>query len=133
MRFHRGELLTSAGTARLLDLMQRVSPGDARLKGELPPGTPVAHKTGTRETDRVMAAVNDVGILTLPGGAGHVAIVAFVSRSDRGQAAIEHAIARISLAVFDHWSAKGERFPDEARLPGAWSVPDEGLPERWRL
>jgi beta-lactamase class A len=108
VRLDRGELLTPASTARLRDLLQRVSPVDTRLKGDLPPDTPVAHKSGTsNETDGILDAVNDVGLVTLPAEAGHVAIAVFVAGSDRGKPAIESAIARISRAVYDHWSARG--------------------------
>jgi beta-lactamase class A len=105
VRFDRGELLTPAGTAKLRDLLERISPLDTRLKGDLPAGTRVAHKSGTsNETDGVWAAVNDVAIVTLPGRAGHVAIAVFVTGSGKEQGQIERAIARISRAVFDHWS-----------------------------
>jgi beta-lactamase class A len=124
VRFDRGELLTPAGTAKLRDLLERVSPLDTRLKGDLPAGTRVAHKSGTsNETDGVWAAVNDVGIVTLPGRAGHVAIAVFVTRSGKEQGQIESAIARIARAVFDHWSAgPGTRARDGGVAPGASAV-----------
>ena len=43
----------------------RCQTGKSRIKGMLPEGTDVAHKTGS-----VGGVVNDVGILTLPGNAG---------------------------------------------------------------
>src|SRR6266849_288368 len=50
----------------LLDIMYRCRTGDARIKGILPPGTAVAHKTGS-----IGGTINDVGIITLPDDAGH--------------------------------------------------------------
>ena len=41
--------------------MERYQTGEARLKGILPEGTIVAHKTGT-----VGNTTNDIGIITLP-------------------------------------------------------------------
>ena len=49
----------------LLDIMRRCRTGENRLKGLLPPGTEVAHKTGT-----IGRTTNDVGIITLPDGGG---------------------------------------------------------------
>jgi beta-lactamase class A len=80
----------------LLDIMRRCRTGDARLKGLLPAGTVVAHKTGT-----IGGTANDVGIVTLPGSAGHVAISVFVKSSDKEMAQRERAIAEIARAVHD--------------------------------
>ena len=50
-------------------------------------------------------AVNDAGVLTLPGSGGHVAIVVFIEGVRGPQADAEKAIARIGREVFDHWNA----------------------------
>ena len=63
----RGEALGRASTGLLIDIMERCETGDARLKGLLPEDTVVAHKTGT-----IGRTTNDVGVVTLPGHAGHV-------------------------------------------------------------
>jgi len=80
----------------LLDIMRRCQTGEHRLKGFLPDGSIVAHKTGT-----IGGTTNDVGILTLPQGAGHVAISVFVKESERPVAERERVIAQISRAVHD--------------------------------
>ena len=82
----------------LLDIMRRCRTGDARLKGRLPAGTIVAHKTGT-----IGGSTNDVGIITLPGGAGNVAISVFVKTSTKDVAQREAAIAEIARAVHDYF------------------------------
>ena len=82
----------------LLDIMRRCRTGDARLKGRLPPATVVAHKTGT-----IGGSTNDVGIITLPAGAGHVAISVFVKASEKDVAQREAAIAEIARAVHDYF------------------------------
>ena len=77
------------------------TPGPKRLKGLLPAGTIVAHKTGTSGTEKeITAATNDIGIITLPDGR-HVAIAVFVSDSPADVATREAVIAKIAKAVFD--------------------------------
>lgn len=106
-RVHWQDLLKKSSAARLVAILERVGTGKDRLKGLLPAGTPVAHKTGTSdETDGVTATVNDVGIITLPGGAGHVVVVAFLSGSRGDAAAQAHAIAQLGRAVFDHFAPR---------------------------
>ena len=46
-RLKRGELLSPASTARLLDIMSHTHTGANRLKGGLAPGWVLNHKTGT--------------------------------------------------------------------------------------
>ena len=82
----------------LLDIMRRCQTGDARLKGLLPAGAEVAHKTGT-----IGMSVDDVGILTLPDNAGHVALAVFVKSSEKEEKDRERAIAEIGRAVFDYF------------------------------
>ena len=65
-------------------------------QGLLPPGTDVAHKTGS-----IGGTTNDVGIIYLPDRAGHVVTVVFVKESERPTATRESAIAQISRAVYD--------------------------------
>jgi beta-lactamase class A len=81
----------------LLDIMRRCQTGDARIKGMLPPDTELAHKTGS-----IGGTVNDVGILTLPDNAGHVAIALFVKQGTKPEVS-EKAIAQISRAVYDYF------------------------------
>ncbi len=81
----------------LLDIMRRCQTGDARIKGMLPPDTELAHKTGS-----IGGTVNDVGILTLPDNAGHVAIALFVKQGTKPEVS-ERTIAQISRAVYDYF------------------------------
>jgi len=87
----------------LLSLMIKSRPGQQRIKGLLPPGTTVAHKTGTSGTiDGVTTATNDVGIITLPNGQ-HLAIAVFVSSTTADEKTREGVIAKIARAAFDCW------------------------------
>lgn len=83
-------------TELLLDIMRRVETGEGRLKGVLPPETEVAHKTGT-----IGGTTNDVGIIYLPGAAGHVVAAVFVKDSEIPVEARERAIAQAARAVYD--------------------------------
>ena len=103
---HERQGLSETSQALLLKLLTESTPGPKRLKGLLPAGTIVAHKTGTSGTDRgVTAATNDIGIISLPNGR-HLAIAVFVSDSPADEATREGVIARIARAV---WDAEGSR------------------------
>jgi len=93
-----GAALNESSTAQLLDIMRRCETGPGRIKGLLPPGTEVRHKTGT-----IGGTTNDVGIITLPGEAGHVALAVFVKSSRRPSADVEPVIAQIARAVYDYF------------------------------
>ncbi len=97
-RIYRGEILTRDSGALLLDIMDRCQTGRTRLKGILPPGTAVAHKTGT-----MSGIANDAGIMALPEGAGHVAVAVFVKSSEKDSAQRERAIAQIARAIYDYF------------------------------
>lgn len=93
--------LSESSQALLLKYMIDSTPGAKRLKGLLPAGTVVAHKTGTSGTEKgVTAATNDIGIITLPNGK-HLAIAVFVSDSPGDEATRESVIAKIAKAVWD--------------------------------
>lgn len=98
----RGTLLDSAGTAWLYDLLLQTPTGPSRLKGKLPNGTPVAHKTGTMfHDDNVpfVEAINDVGIITLPSG-NRVVISVLVNDAKMMPRAVEKLIAEIAHEVY---------------------------------
>jgi beta-lactamase class A len=98
VRIERRDLLKPESAELLLDGLLRNQDGDTRLKGMLPAETVVAHKMGT-----VGRTANDVGIITLPDAAGHVAIAVFVKSSDREMAEKERAIAQITRAIYDYF------------------------------
>ena len=91
--------LSPEHTQFLLGWMSSTHTGDRRLKALLPPGTPVADKTGASGTDRKFTnATNDVGLITLPHGR-KLAIAVFVADSAAPAAAREHVIAEIGQAI----------------------------------
>lgn len=93
---HNGRGLSRTSHPRLLEMMRASRTGPNRIRGLLPAGTTVAHKTGTHAP-----MTNDVGLITLPGDAGHVAVVVFVRGTAGTTADRELAIAEIARAVYD--------------------------------
>ena len=91
-------------TDTVLSIMSRAVTGRGRLPGLLPPGTPVAHKTGT-----IGSVANDVGIVTLPNGE-RVAIAALIKDSRLGMRARDRAIAAAASLVYQRLS-KGPSAP----------------------
>lgn len=103
---HAGRGLSPAARTLLLQDLADSTPGPLRIKGRLPPGTTVAHKTGTDGTrDGKTAATNDIGIITLPDGR-HLALAVFVKDSTAGLVPREAAIANAAKAAWDHWTAR---------------------------
>lgn len=96
-RIHRGEALSARSTKFLLEVMERCFTGQGRLIAMLPPGVALAHKTGT-----IGGTVNDVGIMTLPGGGGHLAIAVFIKESSDPMATRERLIAQIARTAYDY-------------------------------
>jgi beta-lactamase class A len=75
-RLHAGELLSPRSTQLLLDTMQLTRSGAQRLKGGLPEGWTIAHKTGTgQEFAGSQAGYNDVGIVRSPAGRAYAVAV----------------------------------------------------------
>ncbi len=97
----RREALSHEGTALLLDILRRCATGPQRLKGLLPSGTHVAHKTGSL----AVGVCNDAGIIELPGGAGHVAVAVFLQGSHLPRREQDRMVARAARAVYDCFAA----------------------------
>src|SRR5665213_816001 len=92
------DLFSRANADVLLGMMERCETGKARIKGMLPQGTDVAHKTGT-----LGGVANDVGVVTLPNGLGHVAIAVFTKASTKSEDAEEKAVAEVARTVYDYF------------------------------
>lgn len=101
--FHEGRVLPPASQELLRGMMIHTGTGLHRLKGNLPRGIEVAHKTGTSGTSEGLThATNDIGIVTLP-DERHLAIAVFVSDSRASEETREGVIAAIARAAWDHW------------------------------
>lgn len=96
-----GKALSAASTKALIEIMERCHTGDARLKGLLPIGTVVAHKTGT-----LRSIANDVGIVTLPDGS-QFAIAVYVKGDTKGTVTQDRVIAEIARTAYDYYLLGG--------------------------
>lgn len=97
-RIFSGKALSASSTKAIIGIMERCRTGAGRLSGAMPPGSKVAHKTGT-----IGGTVNDAGLITLPGGAGEIVIAVYVKKSTAPVAARERAIAEIARSVHDYF------------------------------
>lgn len=103
-------VLSASSTDVLLGSMERCITGLKRLRGMLPPGTPVKDKTGT-----IGGTVNDVGIITLPDGHGRIAIAVYIKKSAKTFEEREHVIADIARSVYDYMLIESSGHIESAR------------------
>jgi len=98
------KLLSDTSTDFLMKTMIATSTGKNRIKGQLPESTVVTHKTGSSGVNAkgLTAAVNDIGIVTLPNGK-HFIICIFVSNSYENEATNEKMISDISKSTYDYF------------------------------
>jgi beta-lactamase class A len=104
-------LLSARHRSVVLKIMQRSQTGAGAIKGMLPPETPVAHKTGTLAE----VVASDVGIITLPDGAGQLAIAVCVASQEAQSdpaSVCQRVIAHSARAVYDYY-----RFRSNAMSP----------------
>ena len=102
-KFYDRKILSKTSCDYLWKILVETSTGVHRIKGQLPPNTQVAHKTGTSDTNKegLTAAVNDIGIVTLPNGK-HFAICVFVSNTLENIETNEKIIADITKLYWDY-------------------------------
>lgn len=115
-RIARGEILQPATANHLMLLLGQTKSGPRRLKGGLPPGWSIGHKTGTgQELGLEQAGYNDVGILTAPEGHRYTVSVMIGRTAVPIPQRMEmmHAVVRAVVAY--HYAALG-RSPPEASI-----------------
>lgn len=105
--FHSKNILSKSSKSFLMKIMLETSTGPNKIKGLLPEGTPVAHKTGSSGSTKagVTAATNDIGIVTLPNGQ-HLAIAVFVSMSTEPDKVTDRIMAELAKAGWDYFLTK---------------------------
>jgi beta-lactamase class A len=86
------------------DIMKNTKTGAKRIKGKLPNGTIVAHKTGWSGTNKegITAAVNNIGIVFLPNGR-YFYMCAFITDSSENMDTNENIIASIARDAYDYF------------------------------
>ena len=106
----RGYLLSEESTGYLLDLLDEVRTGPRRLKGGLPPGWRIGHKTGTGQDFRgASVGINDVGLLTAPDGKTY-AVAVMMRRTWKSVPERLALMQAVSRAVVAEWE-RGRREP----------------------
>ena len=104
---NKKNLLSAKSHGFIWKVMKETETGKEKLKGQLPKGTVVAHKTGWSGVNKegITAASNDIGIVFLPNGQ-HFFISVFVAGSKEDTATNEKIIADIAKAAWDYFAAK---------------------------
>jgi len=92
----RKEILDPANCDLLLSIMRKCETGNARIKGLLPRGTVVAHKTGS-----LAGTVNDCGLIVLPDGQGRIVLTVFSKDFIDPTEDVEALIAGVARVVYD--------------------------------
>ena len=98
LTIQEGAGLSLGSRAWLLDVLGRAESGRNRMRGLLPRSTFVAHKTGT-----MGGAINDVGIVALPDGAGHLIVSVFVNTLRSTTWRRERTIAEMTRLLYDYF------------------------------
>ena len=106
-KFHKEHILSKSSQDFLYKIMIETTTGPNKIKGLLPLGAIVAHKTGSsgKNKEGLTGATNDIGIITLPNGK-LFAIVVFVSNSMEDEITNDKMIAEIALAAWDYYLGK---------------------------
>ena len=101
------KLLSQKSYDFIWKIMRETETGVNRLKGRLPKGTIVAHKTGSSgaNKDGLTAAVNDIGIVFMPNGK-YFFISVFVTDSKENADTNEKIIADIAKETWKYFTAK---------------------------
>jgi beta-lactamase class A len=101
-KIFKKEIATPELSTLAYQIMLKCETGEKRIKGELPQGTVVAHKTGT-----LSGTVDDCGIITLPDGQGHVVLSVFSKEFTSDTEDVEALIAKISRFIYDYFYFSG--------------------------
>jgi beta-lactamase class A len=113
----RGEVLSPDSTAVLLAMMAEATTGPNRLKGGLPLGWSIAHKTGTGQDLRGYSiGINDVGLLTAPDGRTY-AVAVMMRRTFKPVPERLAFMQAVSWALADSWAAEAGPAAELAALP----------------
>lgn len=98
-KLFKKEILDPESCDLALSIMFACQTGTARIKGLLPPAAAVAHKTGT-----IDGTANDVGIIVLPDGIGHVALTVLCKDFMLETPDIEKIISQVARYVYDYFT-----------------------------
>ena len=105
-RLARGELLSPRSTEFILSTLENTKSGPKRLKGGVPSGWSIAHKTGTGQVfDGDQSGYNDVGVLTAPDGTQY-ALAVLIARTRTSYAARFEMMQSVTRSVVEYHEAR---------------------------
>lgn len=106
-KFYQKKILSASSHNFMWKTLAEATTGSQKIKGLLPKGTVVAHKSGLSGTDEkgVTAATNDIGIVRLPNGK-HYAITVFYGNTKMADKDSDRVIAEVAKAAWDYFVAK---------------------------
>ena len=106
-KFYKGKILKKETTKYLHQIMVETSRGLTWMKAGLPEGTELAHRTGISGTNEnnVRAAMNDVGIVTLPNGK-HFIISIYLKNITENREDTEKIIADLTKLTWNYFTNK---------------------------
>lgn len=90
----KGKLVSPRASEQMIDVMLGTMTGPKRITSYLPPGTPVAHKTGTQ-----YQRICDVGLIYV--GKDHPVVFAACTKFQRARSQAEEMIARSARRTFE--------------------------------
>lgn len=114
VKLQKNQILSASSTNLLIGIMEQCRTGRSRIRGLLPGGVKVAHKTGTWAIDepnylryagskQLFRFASDVGIITLPNNKGHIAVAIYVKSKSASDYPRSRSIALASRAVYDYF------------------------------
>lgn len=110
-----GKLLSQGSTDWMLGTMAKATTGPNRLKGGLPEGWRIAHKTGTgQDFQGASIGINDVGLITAPDGRTYT-IAVFLQKTKHPVPERLAFLQSISQALVAQW----ERESNQVLSPNA--------------
>lgn len=92
-----GEAASPESCKQMVDILLQCETGSGRIRGLIPSSVEVAHKTGT-----IGGTVNNVGIMYLPHGRGHV-VISVLSKKMKDLEEAEAAIANLARYAYDYF------------------------------
>ena len=119
-RLKKGDLLSPASTAWMLSTMSNTRTGPRRLKGGLPAGWTLAHKTGTGQVlGGTQSGYNDIGVITGPDGRSY-AIAVMIRKTTAPIVSRMEMMQSVTRAVvaFDR-NARGYNVAGTGYFPGS--------------
>ncbi len=97
VRIAHGDIVSAEGSETIIEILKKTQTGANRLRGLLPAGVTIAHKTGT-----IGRVVDDVGIIWLPDDLGRFAISVYTLSDDGVDTATsERLIADLARTSYD--------------------------------